>query len=408
MPEHNEPEMAQGGRIQAEEKHEKTVRSHEPALAKVLDGAWAEDDHAVLSDALPKNDAGVRPPGPLFPWMPAIPFFFLGLGLYRAWIEIAFVTPIFSFPAAQVATHDAYDIVMSVTLLLCAVFSRRLGPLFGKKWFYAVTVALMLLATVLLPISAFFHGLVVPLGWVAVLAGGVGTAFVILLWSELYGCLNPFRVALYYSGSLVIAAAVILLCRGMEFASFFAVSVALPLFSLGMVAAGFRSLPSERLPRAEAKPFAIPWRVILIMGVYAFAYGLKEADLYQSRSGRIRRSASCSLRRSSFCSWSCADGFSSSASSSVWRCRWQWARSLSCRASETGVRSSQISASVRPTRRSLSSPWWSWRTSAIATARARCFCSASSAACARCSRWLAATPTDSCTKALTWRQAMWC
>lgn len=122
-----------GGRIQAGEKHEKTVRSYEPALAKVLDGAWAEDDHAVLSDALPKNDAGVRPPGPLFPWMPAIPFFFLGLGLYRAWIEIAFVTPIFSFPAAQVATHDAYDIVMFVTLLLCAVFSRRLGPLFGKN-----------------------------------------------------------------------------------------------------------------------------------------------------------------------------------------------------------------------------------------------------------------------------------
>ena len=248
-----------GGRIQAGEKHGKTVRSHEPALAKVLDGAWAEDDHAVLSDALPKNDAGVRPPGPLFPWMPAIPFFFLGLGLYRAWIEIAFVTPIFSFPAAQVATHDACDIVMSVTLLLCAVFSRRLGPLFGKKWFYAVTVALMLLATVLLPISAFFHSFVVPLGWVAVLAGGVGTAFVILLWSELYGCLNPFRVALYYSGSLVIAAAVILLCRGMEFASFFAVSVALPLFSLGMVAAGFRSLPSERLPpcRSEAVRYSV-------------------------------------------------------------------------------------------------------------------------------------------------------
>lgn len=269
----------------SEEKRGPESRIRDAALTKALGEAWAEDEHAVLSDAIPKNDAGVRPPGPLFPWMPAILVFFLGLGLYRAWIELVFVTPTFLFPAAGVATHDMYDIVMSITLLACAASFKRLGPLFGKKWFYAVAVLLMLAATILLPASMFAPGLAVPLGWAAVVSGGVGTAFAILLWSELYGCLNPFRVALYYSGSLVVAAAVIYLSRSMDFAAFFAVAIALPLMSLGMAAAGFRSLPSERLPRSEPASFAIPWRVIFIMGVYAFAYGLKETDLYQSAFG---------------------------------------------------------------------------------------------------------------------------
>lgn len=113
-----------GGRIQAGEKHEKTVRSHEPALAKVLDGAWAEDDHAVLSDALPKNDAGVRPPEPLFPWMPAIPFFFLGLGLYRAWIEIAFVTPISSHSRRRRLRRTMPATSSCPSLCCCARCSR--------------------------------------------------------------------------------------------------------------------------------------------------------------------------------------------------------------------------------------------------------------------------------------------
>ncbi|MFR3091742.1 MAG: hypothetical protein ACLTMP_08525 [Eggerthella lenta] len=34
--------------------------------------------------------AGARAPGPLLPWLPSIPLFFLGLGVYRAWIEIVF------------------------------------------------------------------------------------------------------------------------------------------------------------------------------------------------------------------------------------------------------------------------------------------------------------------------------
>ena len=52
------------------------------------------DDEAVgvrKADAPACEDgtvAGARAPGPLLPWLPSIPLFFLGLGVYRAWIEI--------------------------------------------------------------------------------------------------------------------------------------------------------------------------------------------------------------------------------------------------------------------------------------------------------------------------------
>ena len=53
----------------------------------------ASEDRDALDDA-----TGVRPPGPLLPWLPSIPLFFLGLGVYRAWIEIVFVGSFVEFP----------------------------------------------------------------------------------------------------------------------------------------------------------------------------------------------------------------------------------------------------------------------------------------------------------------------
>lgn len=176
MPERTVSEALRGEAERPEEKRGSEPLLWDAPLTKALEGAWAEDEHAVLSEAIPKNDAGVRPPGPLFPWMPAILVFFLGLGLYRAWIELVFVTPTFLFPAAGVATHDMYDIVMSATLLACAALYKRLNPLFGKRWFYAATVVLMVLATMLLSASAFVPEFAMPLGWAAVACGGVSTA----------------------------------------------------------------------------------------------------------------------------------------------------------------------------------------------------------------------------------------
>lgn len=231
------------------------------------------DDEAVgvrEADAPACEDgtvAGARAPGPLLPWLPSIPLFFLGLGVYRAWIEIVFVGSFVRFPAASVAGHDAFDLVMIATMFLCAALAKRIGPLFGKRSLYAVsgvalTVStLCMFASIWIPRSA--DALAVP----AVLLGGFGIALVILLWSELYGCLNPFRVALYYSASMIVAALLIYLCRGLLLPWLGAVVLVLPVVSLAACAAGFRSLPSGELPRAKPSKFSFPWKIVLLFGI---------------------------------------------------------------------------------------------------------------------------------------------
>src|SRR5699024_9774766 len=107
-------------------------------------------------------------------------------------------------------------------------------------------------------------------------------AVVILLWSELYGCLNPFRVALYYSASMIVAAVIIYVCRGLS-VEWLGIAVAvLPVITLAAVAAGFRALPPDELPAAHPAKFSFPWKIVLLMAIYAFAYGLKESSMYQS------------------------------------------------------------------------------------------------------------------------------
>ena len=228
---------------------------------------------------------GMRPPGPLLPWLPSIPLFFLGLGVYRAWIEIVFVGSFVEFPTAVVAGHDAFDLVMIVTMFACAAGAKRIGPLFGKRSAYVVAGASLTASTLGMFASIWVPGAADALAVPAVVLGGFGIALVILLWSELYGCLNPFRVALYYSASMIVAAFIIYGCRGLSLPWLGAAALALPALSLTTCAAGFRSLPPDELPQAEPSKFSFPWKIVLLMAIYAFAYGLKESSMYQLTFG---------------------------------------------------------------------------------------------------------------------------
>jgi len=87
----------------------------------------------------------------------AVPVVFLGLGLYRAWIEIVFVGTFVVFPAATVSARDLFDWTMVVTALGCTLLARRIGPFFDKRWPFVLGSAMLVASMTLM----------LPAAWVA-------------------------------------------------------------------------------------------------------------------------------------------------------------------------------------------------------------------------------------------------
>ena len=176
------------------------------------------------SDSHETAQENVGRPTLLFGFIPLVPLAFLGLGIYHAWIEIAFVGSFTGLPAhaqnifgGSLGVRDLFDGSMVAASFACALFAKQIGPFFDKKPIYAISSLLLVLSTVLVFSTRFFPESSLFLGSFAAVAGGVGIAFLILLWSELYGCLNPLRVATYYSLSIVVGAIVVYIWHGFMF-----------------------------------------------------------------------------------------------------------------------------------------------------------------------------------------------
>ena len=99
-----------------------------------------------------------------------IPLAFLGLGVYRAWIEITFVGSFVGFPAFSISMRDLFDFTAIVEMLACVALARRIGPLFSRSRVYILCGSFMLLSTVLLFASWFTPSLALGLCSSVVLA----------------------------------------------------------------------------------------------------------------------------------------------------------------------------------------------------------------------------------------------
>lgn len=214
-----------------------------------------------------------------------IPLAFLGLGVYRAWIEITFVGSFVNFPAFSLSTRGLFDFSAVAEMVLFVLLARRIGPLYTKRWPFALCAAAMLASTVLLFASFFAPGLAGSLGVVTSVAGGVGLGLIILIWSELYGCLNPIRVTLYYAASLVVGALIIYLYMGLKMPWLFVMTALLPIVSLASARKGFALLPEGERPQKAWVSISVPWKIILLMGFFAFSYGIVEANAYRGYFG---------------------------------------------------------------------------------------------------------------------------
>ena len=222
----------------------------------------------------------------LFGFIPMVPLAFLGLGVYRAWIEIAFVGSFIDFPFGLSSMRDLFDSVMVITAIACAMFAQRIGTLVGRHTALSATAVLLVGSTALLFSSYCLPEMAGALGAAAAVLGGMGIALMILIWSEIYGCLNPLRVAIYYSLSIVVGALVVYVYQGFKFDWLFVMTALIPVVSLLMAHAAYSQLPNaERPARRPAAELSVPWKAVLLMATYAFAYGLLEEKSYAGGFG---------------------------------------------------------------------------------------------------------------------------
>lgn len=220
----------------------------------------------------------------LLGFIPVVPLAFLGLGIYRAWIEIAFVGSFVDFPFGA-SIRDIFDATMVVVSFACAALARRIGPFYNKPPMYIAGGLMLVASTICVFSSCLLPGMETILAPAGGVLGGIGIAILILFWSELYGCLNPLRVASYYSLAIAAGAIVVYIYKGFEFPWLFVMTALLPVVSLLCAREGFSRLPKNERPSTVWVHLSVPWKAILLMAIYAFAYGMLENVSYQSDFG---------------------------------------------------------------------------------------------------------------------------
>ena len=209
----------------------------------------------------------------------AMPLAFTGMGIFRVWTETVYSNSMITFPTQ----HDtpfgftAFNLMAAVILILLALNAKRVSPLYNKKWVYVVTAATMVASTCLNFLSYYIPECAAYVGLIAALSGAVGISFIILLWSELFGCLNPLRVGLYFSGGLIVGALILWLFKGLAVPWLWVCTCLIPPLSLYCLERAYKLLPAEERPRLGLLQQPVPWKPIAIVALYSFAYGMCES-----------------------------------------------------------------------------------------------------------------------------------
>lgn len=202
-------------------------------------------------------------------------FCFFGFAFARAWIELAMFHTASLFPADVWLGEDFFTLAMVCAFIPFAVFARKVAPLYQRRMARVVCTGALLVAGVALALGGSFPSLALLAAGVAVIAGGIGAALSILLWAELHSCFEPLRVVLFVAGAFLLGSFMAWLLLNVSGARLMAAFLVLPLLSHGCLLVAFRAVPAVELPKKTWGTLRFPWRMLVVLGLYQFVYGVK-------------------------------------------------------------------------------------------------------------------------------------
>ena len=206
-----------------------------------------------------------------------VPLPFFGLALWRAWMNLTFVAPSEAIPFLQATSHQFFDLVMLAAFLMGIAGAKFVSPLTTQRWALAACPALMMpLSAASFASAAGFQvdSLAVPLTVMA----SIGSTLMIVLWSERYAGMSPFRVLVGLTGSYALGSVFVFVMNGFYPSYLAGFTALLPLASIACLlktrSAGY---PVGALVRVGRK--TIPWRLVAIMVLYSFSIGFSGIQL---------------------------------------------------------------------------------------------------------------------------------
>ena len=229
--------------------------------------------------------------------LPLVGGTFLGLGFARAWLGWILGTgcDAAAFPAlGPLHAQLLVDIGEIVGFFALSLYAYLRGPVYRRGLVVVGSPFLLVLATVGACLN-LTEALPTPMVVAALIAGGLGYAGMLVLWLELFGCLNPRRMLIAWSGSYLIAFALWPLYANLDFIAMGAFVGLLPCVSIVCFVAAHRSLDPERLPDSEGAKSAqrVPWTYVgaIVVFVFALNFGDVVAEVqtysWMSRIGMV-------------------------------------------------------------------------------------------------------------------------
>lgn len=227
-------------------------------LYLVYNGAMSRIEHAVL------------PAG-------AVSLAFFGVAFARSWLSLVFVEP-GSMLGVEPFPHNVFDVGYVAVSGALALLARHLVPYASRSWAYVASLVGMLFSS-----GMFCLYLWVPVDRIAVLiasfVGGAAYGSFLLLNAEAFAGVSILRIVLYLSGSRVLASVVTWLLQSCDPLRLAPVLVILPVTALVLVRISHASLPASDRQRLGYPRYTFPWKLVALVAVFSFAYGLRQAEL---------------------------------------------------------------------------------------------------------------------------------
>lgn len=211
-----------------------------------------------------------------FPAGPASLAFF-GVAFARVWLSFIFVEPGTASGLAPLP-HDVFDWAYAGVSAAIALGARRLVPLSASRRWYAATLVAMLAAAAI-AITGMWGSIPSALRVVGALTGGAAYAMFLILNAEAFAGVSILRIVLYLSGSRVLASAITYILAPVDSVRMGVVLVAAPIVAVALVRISYGSLAPADRQRPAYPRFHYPWKLMVLLATFSFAYGLRQAVL---------------------------------------------------------------------------------------------------------------------------------